>query len=149
MELSPWLWFLHTLPESLALASLAIVFCNRKISAGSIFFVGAVYAVAVYLVRLLPFTAFGIHFVILVFVLGMLLYYTLKARFSLSLLCSFGALTVLAALEMLCMYLLSILTGIPVQEAVENLWMHLLFAWPHVLFIFLLGWFLNQRWKFD
>lgn len=145
MKPSLLLWLFQTLPESLASASLAVVLCAGKIVWKRIFLIGLPFAVAVYLVRSLPF-AFGVHFIVLTIIMAMLLTVWLKIPFSRGLLTAFIVGIILAVIETVSVYLFITLTGIAIDQTIQYLHTHIVFAWPHIIVLFLLALAINW-WK--
>ena len=145
MALSPIFWLFQTIPEALALTTLALVLSNAKIDLKNVVFIALPYAVAVYLIRLLP-IVFGVHFIVLIIFLAVLLNLRLKMRFSRCLLNALLVCLFLAVAETLLMYLLSVFTGITFEQATESLKLFIIFAWPQIIFLFLLA-LLIYKWR--
>ncbi|MDO9535765.1 MAG: hypothetical protein Q7J85_10660 [Bacillota bacterium] len=148
MELNILQWIFQTIPECLALASLAVVLSGRGFEVKNIFLISLPHAIAVYLVRLLP-LSFGVHFIIFIVLLAVNLNLQLKIRFNRSLLTSLVALIILAAAEIALVTLMYSITDITYEEARENLFLWIVYGWPHIIFLFLLamaiGWWRKGR----
>ncbi|MEW5785491.1 MAG: hypothetical protein AB1767_10530 [Bacillota bacterium] len=136
MQLSPWIWLLQTMPESLAVTSLAMVLASRRLEAKNILLIGLLLAAAVFLVRLIP-LSFGIHFILFIIILAVLLSVRLKLQFSRSLLTALIVCLILAVLETVFLSLFSSLSAVPFENIVENIPLHMLYAWPHIFLLFL------------
>jgi hypothetical protein len=145
LALTLLLWLFQTVPETLALVSLAVVLAGRNLELQSVLLIGLPHAAAVYLVRLLP-IKFGIHFIVFIVILAVLLNVRLKIKFSQCLLTALAVLLFLAVAETLCMYVLSLVTGITIEQVTAETASHLIFAWPHILMLFLLALAVN-RWR--
>lgn len=145
MHIAPLLWLMQTLPECLALASLAVVLASGRLAAKNILLIGFLLAVAVYLVRLLP-LAFGIHFIIFIVILALLLAVRLKLRLSRCLFIALVANLILAVTETLSLYFLSLLTGVPFDQATGDFSRYLLYGWPHIVLLFFIA-LVIQRWR--
>lgn len=137
MVLTPILWLLQGIFETSAAAALAVVFLGKKLKWKSIFTIGLIIAVAMYLVRLLP-LAFGIHFIISLVILAGSLNFFLKIQFSRCLLAALAAGLFLAVFETIGVLLLSSITGITYEQASENIALQFIFALPHIILLFLL-----------
>lgn len=145
MKLSLLFWFFQTFPESLALSSMAIVVGGHRLETRSVFLIGVMIAVAVYLIRLIPIT-FGVHFVLLVIILAVLLNILFKDPISRCLLTALVAGLILAVSETILISLMSLATAVPMEQVTENSPMHIIYAWPHIVFMFFLVLFIN-RWR--
>ncbi len=138
MELSPMLWLLQTLPESLALVSMTIAMSKDSLEIKKIALLGFLLAVAIFLIRLLP-LAFGFHFFIFIVFLAVLLNVYIKVSLSRSLLTALIAGLILAVSETLFMTLTSLATGIPMEQVTQSTLLHIIHAWPHIVFMFTLA----------
>lgn len=145
MRLSLLSWLFHTLPETLAAASLALALCTETLEWKRIFTIGIPFAVAVFLVRLLP-LAFGVHFIILMIIFGLLIALEVKLPFSRCLLTALVVGMILAVSETFFIFIFSRLTRISMDEVVQMPHLHISFAWGHIIFLFLLALVVN-KWK--
>ncbi len=145
MKLSLLFWFLQTFPESLALSSLAIVLSGRRLETKNVFIIGVLIAIAVYLIRLVHHLTFGVHFILLIIILAVLLNFLLKLPLSRCLLAALVTGLILAVSETLLMSALSFVTGVSMEEVTQSVTLHAIYAWPHIVFMFLLALFINWR----
>ena len=128
------------------MASLAVVLVTRRLQIKNIMFIGLGLAAVVYIVRLVPLT-FGVHFIIVILTLGALLRYRLQAGLSQCLLTAILASIILAVSETLMLYFLSLITGVAIDQVIEDVRLHIFYAWPHIIVIFLLALLLSFYWK--
>ncbi len=144
MKLTQLLWLCQTLPEALAVTSLAVVLCKRRLEIKPILLISVFFAIIVYLVRLLPLD-FGVHFIILMIILALLLTIQLKVHFSRCLLITLVIGIILAVSETVFIYLFSLLTGTNMDQMTLGGTIHIMIAWPHIILIFLMALAVN-RW---
>jgi len=151
MELTAPSLILQTLPETLALVSLAMALADRKLELKFILLISLPYVISVYLIRLMDLT-FGVHTIILIIILAVLLRLVLKIKLSRSLLSALITLISLAAVETASLMLALTITGIEFEQIAQDNTLWILFGWPHIIFIFLLAlaiirWRQNRRVK--
>ena len=145
MEIPILLWLFQGIPECLAVAALALVLAGRPLDPRSVFMIGLPQAVAAYLVRLLPLT-FGVHSIILIVILAILLNVLLKIKLSRGILAALVVLIILCFAEMVSISLMVFITGIPFNQTYREIYLTILYGWPHVIFIFLLA-LAIYRWR--
>lgn len=143
MELKIVQWLFQGIPECLALAGLGVALAGRPLEPKMVFSVGLPQAVVAYLVRLLPIT-FGVHTLLLVVSLAILLNVLLKIRFSRGLLSALVAVIILATAEMAFISLALSVTGITFEQARQDIFLLIVYGWPHTVFLFLLALGLNR-----
>jgi small-conductance mechanosensitive channel len=144
LELQPLAWLLQTVPEALAVASLAVALGIGRLTGKSILIIGLPLAVSVYLVRLMP-LIFGVHFIIFIVILAALLTVRLKHRFNRCLLTALVACVILAVSETAFLYLMSLITGVTADQVTLDSNFPYYYIWPHTVFLFLLALAVN-RW---
>ncbi len=143
MKLTQLLWLCQTLPEALAVTSLAVVLCKRRLEVKLILQIGVLFAATVYLVRLLPLD-FGVHFILLMVILALLLTIQLKIHFSRCLLITLVIGIILAVSETVFIYLFLLLTDTNMDQITLGETIHILIAWPHIIFLLLMALAINQ-----
>jgi hypothetical protein len=141
---SSLLWIFQAIFETSAVTALSVVFVGKRLEWKSIFTIGFIIAVAMYLIRLLP-LAFGIHLIIATVILAILLNMYQKIRFSRCLLAALAAVLFLAVFETIGVFLLSSITGISFEQVMEDSTLKSIFGLPHILLLFLLAMVLS-RW---
>jgi hypothetical protein len=144
MELTISKLLFQAFPETLAIASLALVLGGLKLKLKSILFVGVLQTIAAYLVRLLD-LGYGVHTIILISTLAFFLYTVLKIKLSRSILVALLSIIILAVAETVLVTLILKITGAEFNEVTENPTLWILLGWPQIIFIFLLALVIN-RW---
>ncbi|UNC93028.1 hypothetical protein [Candidatus Contubernalis alkaliaceticus] len=133
------------MPESLAVASLAVVLCVGKLEWKQVFIISIPFAFSVFLVRLLP-LEFGVHFIILMILLSMQLAAQLKKSLSSCLLTALLVGMILAVSETFFINFFSLLTGINMDPEIHGLLLHISFGWGHIAFLFVMA-LVVEKWK--
>lgn len=142
MQLTPWFWLVQTLPESLAVTSLAMVLANQRLEAKSVCLIGLPLAVSVFLIRLVPLT-FGIHFILFIVILAVLLRIRLKILLSRSLFTALVVCITLAVAETLMLSLFTSITAVPLDNITSDIPLLILYIWPYIIFMMLLALAIN------
>ncbi len=142
MELNLSVLAFQTFPESLALAALALAIVGSRLELKTILLIGLPYTVAVYLVRLLD-LSFGVHTIILIFILAILVNFVLKVKFSWSLLVALFAMIILVVAETALLMLTLTITGVEFEQLTRDSILWILYGWPHIIGMLLLAFLIN------
>ena len=150
MEMSIPLWLFQGVPESLAVTSLALVLSGQALKFRSVMLVGLPQAVSAFLVRLLP-VSFGIHTIILLFLLSIWMTLILKVRLSRSLPAALITVIFLGAAEVGVLSVVLPLWGVTFEQIMENDFLLIVAGLPQIILLFALAlgieWWKTKRHK--
>ncbi len=145
LQLTTLQWIFLTIPESIALACLAVVLAGQVLHPRNVFKIGLIYAVFVYIIRFSS-LAFGVHTILLIIILALLIHRVLKLKLSRSLFTALVSMIILAVLEGMFLNIIYSLTGTTLVEVREELMLWVLYGMPHTVSLFLLA-FVIYKWR--
>lgn len=138
----PWITFLFQgLPETIASTAFCFAIIKLPLIWNLILRIGVIYGISAFSIRLLP-ISYGVHTIILIFILVVLLVSFTKCKLSLAFMAALTNMITVAASEFLLGALLNFL-NISFQELYKNQWLWTLLGLPQVLILLSLAFILN------
>jgi len=134
---------LQGIPEQTALISLAFVIARIPLKLNRILWIGIALAFCAYVVRLLP-IPFGIHTILLLFILFTIITKECKGDVGFSFIASSLSFLALAIFEFTCMSLFMLSFGFRPETLLNDLTMRILVGEPHVLLLFISAFLINK-----
>jgi len=134
---------LQGIPECTAVITLAFVIAGIPLKWKRILLIGIFQAICAYVVRLFP-IPFGIHTILLLFILFIILTCITQGDVGLSFIASSASLLVLVIFEFSCMSLFMFLFGFTPKTIFNNLVIRIVVGEPHVLLLFTSAFLLNK-----
>ena len=134
---------LQGIPEQTALISLAFVIARIPLKLNRILWIGIALAFCAYVVRLLP-IPFGIHTILLLFILFTIITKECKGDVGFSFLASSLSFLALAIFEFTCMSLFMLSFGFRPETLFNDLTIRILVGEPHVLLLFISAYLINK-----
>ena len=130
-------WIFQVIPESIALAALVMSLGTRDLPWGKIFKIGFVYAIAVYIVRIMPFTP-GVHVIVLAATLGVICIYLGGLEMKRGMVYSAIGMALLVITEMVCVYtIISLKIFTMEQMMIESVISRIIGGTPHYVLLFI------------
>lgn len=137
---------LQGIPEQTAVITLAFVIAGIPLKWNRILLIGIFLAFCAYLVRLFP-IPFGIHSILLLYVLFIILTWITKGDVGLSFIASSSSFLVLVIFEFSCMSLFMFIFGFTPETLFNDLVIRIVVGEPHVLLLFISAFLLNKLYK--
>jgi hypothetical protein len=144
---------LQGIPEQIAVVTLAFVIARISLKWNKVLLIGIVLAFCAYVIRLFP-IPFGIHTILLIFLLFIFLTRLGKKDVSLSFFASLVAILVLGIFEYSCISLFMLVFGFTPETLFNDLVIRIVLGELHVLLLFISAFLLNKVylkrgcWKF-
>ena len=137
---------LQGIPEQIAVVTLAFVIAGISLKWNKVVLIGIVLAFCAYLIRLFP-IPFGIHTILLIFILFVFLTRLGKRDIGLYFFASLVTILVLGILEYSCMSLFILFFGFTLETLLNDLVMRIVVGEPHVLLLFISAFLLQKYFK--
>ncbi len=134
---------LQGIPEETAVVTLAFVIAGIPLKWNRVLLTGIVLAFCAYVIRLFP-IPFGIHTILLLFILFIILSRLSKGDLGLSFIASSSSFLALAIFEFSCMSLFMQTFGLTPKTIFDNLVIRIVVGEPHVLLLFISAFLLNK-----
>lgn len=134
----------QAIPEEWGLVAAALAVMRLPLNWRRIAFVGTVLAVSAIILRQLP-VAFGIHTVLLIFLLVLYLRMATGAALSLTFKGAITSFVVLVVAEIFFSQLLLTLTEVPIEQVAVQPWLTVLFTLPQVGVLFVFALLMDRR----
>jgi len=134
---------LQGIPEQTGAITLAFVIAGIPLKWKRILLIGIFLASCAYIVRLFP-IPFGIHSILLLYILFIILTYQTKGDVGLSFIASSASVLVLVIFEFSCMSLFMFLFGFSIENLLNNLAMRIVVGEQHVFLLFISAFLLNR-----
>ncbi|MDX9871249.1 MAG: hypothetical protein RBT41_02375 [Clostridia bacterium] len=129
-------WLLQGIPESIGIAAVVYSFSSRQIRWKYPIFIGLIYAVFMYVIRLLPLT-FGVHTVILIFILAILSTLIAKIDLRKAIINANIAIIILALSEIISVYIAVRMGGLASQDIIfTNQFYRIVVGMPPVITLY-------------
>lgn len=136
-------FLLQGIPEQSAVTTLAFVIAKLPLKWSRILLIGTVLALCAFVVRQFP-IPFGIHTILLIFILFMFLTRLVKGDFSISLIASLISFLALIIFEMVSFSLLMLAFGVTTTTLLTDSVVRILMALPQVVLLFLTAFLLKK-----
>lgn len=134
---------LQGIPEQTAVLTLAFVIARIPLKWSKILLIGIFLAFCAYVVRLFP-IPFGIHSILLLYILFIILTCLTKGDVGLSFIASSSSFLVLVIFEFSCMSLFMFLFGFTIETLFDDLSVRIVVGESHVLLLFISAFLLNK-----
>ena len=134
---------LQGIPEQTAVITLAFVIARIPLKWNKILLIGIVLAFCAYVVRLFP-IPFGLHTILLLFVLLIILTYITKGDVGLSFIASSSSFLALVIFEFSCMSLFMLIFGFTPETLFNDLIIRIAVGEPHVFLLFISAFLINK-----
>lgn len=134
---------LQGIPEQIAVITLAFVIAGIPLKRYKILLIGIFLAFCAYVVRLFP-IPFGLHTILLLFILFIILTRLSKGDVSLSFIASSSSFLALVILEFSCMSLFMLIFGFTPETLFNDLIIRIVVGEPHVLLLFISAFLINK-----
>lgn len=137
-------WVLQVIPESIAMVTLVMRMASVEATWRKIIRIGIIFAVFIYIVRLLPFTP-GVHVIVLAAVLGFVSIYFGEIEMKRALIYSAITYSVLVIAEFVFLSAF-VNTGLFTVEEIKNvIFIRCMAGYPHTLLLFLLAYIIKKK----
>jgi hypothetical protein len=136
--------FFQGLPETTAMTAVVYALTGLRFEWKSIFAIGLLQVITIYLVRLLPIT-FGIHIFLGIFTLAIYVYMFQKGSFLPVIKSSILTYLMLIVLEKAINTPILHMLNLSAVEACQNLPLWILLGWPQVIVIFVIALLINRH----
>jgi len=137
---------LQGIPEQTALITLAFVIAGIPLKWSRILLIGISLAFCAYVVRLFP-IPFGIHTILLLFILFIILIWLSKGDVALSFIASSSSFLALVIFEFSCMSLFMLIFGFTPEALFDDLVIRIVIGEPHVLLLFISAFLINKLYR--
>jgi hypothetical protein len=137
-------WLLQGIPESIALASVAIALATGTLPRDKIMKIGLLQALSAYIIRLVPFTP-GVHVLLLITTLAFFLIWICQANLKISVITSAITLCVLLVFEVLFTTAVFNLGIVNPNDLIQNTILRIVVGYPQIIFLFFLAFLINKR----
>ena len=134
---------LQGIPEQTAVITLAFVIAGIPLKWNKVLLTGIVLAFCAYVVRLFP-IPFGIHTILLLFVLFIILTFITKGDVGLSFIGSSSSILALGIFEYSCMSMFMLIFGFTPETLFNDLNIRILVGEPQVLLLFISAFLINK-----
>ncbi|KKM10279.1 hypothetical protein SY88_14565 [Clostridiales bacterium PH28_bin88] len=134
----------QAIPESSGLVAAAMAVMGVPLNWRKIVLLGVLQAVSALVIRQLP-VAFGIHTVLLIFLLVLYLRMATGAALSQAFKGVISSFVILIVSEIFSTQLLLSLTQVPIEQVATRPWLMVLFTLPQVVVLFVIALLVNRR----
>lgn len=134
---------LQGIPEQMAVSTLAFAIAKIPINWKRIFVIGISLALSAYIVRLFP-IPFGVHTILLMFMLFLFLNKLCGAEFSISIIASLVSYVTLVLFEIICLTLLMPVLGVTPESLLTNSVVRIIISIPQELLLFSSAFFISH-----
>ncbi|HBV87444.1 MAG TPA: hypothetical protein DEF42_12500 [Desulfosporosinus sp.] len=119
----------------MGIATLAFVIAKIPINWKSIFWIGTILALTAYIVRMFP-IPFGVHTIVLMFMMSIFLIKICRAEFSISIIASLVSYVTLVLFEIICLSLLMPVLGVTPESFMTDSFVRILITIPQEVLLF-------------
>lgn len=137
-------WLLQGIPESIAIASIAVTLATGILPWKKIVRIGLLQAVSAYILRLIPFTP-GVHVILLITTLAVFMMIFTKENIKLSVIASSISLCLLLVIEALFHTSLFALNIVNPNDLMNNTIYRIMIGYPQVVLLFLISFILSKK----
>ncbi|KUO73298.1 MAG: hypothetical protein APF81_11850 [Desulfosporosinus sp. BRH_c37] len=134
---------LQGIPEQTAIVTLAFVIAGIPLKWNRVLLIGIFLAFCAYVIRLFP-ILFGIHTILLLFVLFIILSWFTKGDIGLSFIASSASILGLVIFEFSCMSLFMLIFGFTPENLFNDLVIRIVVGEPHVFLLYISAFLLNR-----
>ena len=138
MQIPVLAWVFQTIPESIALAALVMSLGTRDLPWKVILKIAIIYAITIYIVRLMPFTP-GVHVIVLAAALGIISILCGGLEMRRGMVFSAIAVAILVLLEFAANYSIVTFGIFTIDEIRESIIPRIVGGYPHTIVLFILA----------
>lgn len=117
--MSPFYYFIQSIPESIGLVALSLAFARVSLRWGRILIGGVLISIVSYIIRSLPFT-FGFHLPVMIFVLFLYMIKLTNVKSSRAVMVIFGSFLTLMSLEYVVTNVFLAISQMDLNEALDH-----------------------------
>ena len=128
----------QAIPEGIALTALVFAFLKLKLNWTQVAFIGILFGLVSFSIRYLP-LSFGVHTVILIFLLSLLIKIKTDKQISLILIQVILSFVILAIGELVLVGGLLAVTKLPWEQVENSQWLRVFFGLPHILLMLVIA----------
>lgn len=136
-------WLLQVIPESIAMVTLVMRMASVEVTWKKIIKIGIIFAISIYIIRLLPFTP-GVHVIVLAAVLGFISIYFGGIEMKRALIYSAITYAILVIAEFVFLSIFVNFGLFTVEEIKEVIFIRCIAGYPHTLLIFLIAFIIKK-----